>query len=308
MAHVRHRTGVLILTFLLLGAIALPHAAAADPMTAWTPGPDAQLDDTYDGFIDTPTNYAYVPTGGFNVAGWFVDMTAQGWAGADDIEVWAGTMDAGRLLSKANFAQYRPDVAAALGNSYQAASGFYTTIPQGALAVGAQTLTIYAHTPDKGWWYKQVQVNVAPLAPAAPTPVPAGPSVSGGALPLVSITTPKDSENVLTKNDYDITGFALDRNAVAYQGVASTGIDRVEVYIGGERDAGGQLLGDAELGINNSTAEGLYGSQFASSGWKLTFHPTQFHQNTYLLYAYAHSVVTGKEDSAVRYFAIREQQ
>jgi hypothetical protein len=283
-------------------------AAQADPLTTWTAGPGASGDNTYDGFIDVPTLYATVPTGSFNVSGWFVDKSAQGWAGADDIQIWVGTMDAGRLLSKANFAQLRPDVGAALGNDYQSNSGFFAVVPQGSLPLGSQTLSVYAHTPDKGWWFKQVSVNVAASAPANPTPVPPGPSASGGALPIIVIDKPKDSETVVTKSDYEISGYALDKNAAPYQGVAGTGIDRVQVYLGAERDNGGSLLGDADLGFSNTIAEGLYGSQFASAGWRLVFHPTQFHSNTYLMFAYAHSVVTGKEDVAVRYFAIREQQ
>lgn len=213
----------------------------------------------------------------------------------------------GHLLFKPNFAQTRPDVATALGNPFAAASGFFGTVPPGALATGPQTLTVYAHTPAKGWWFSQVNVNVSPTAAVNPTPAPPGPSVSGGALPIIVIVAPKDSETVLTKEDFEIAGYALDRNASKNQGVAGTGIDRVSVYIG-DRDSGGTFLGDADLGFSDTTPEGLYGSQFASAGWRLIFHPTQFHANTYLMYAYAHSVVTGKEDVAVRYFVIREKQ
>ena len=54
-----------------------------------------------------------------------LDHTAQGWAGADDVQVWLGTMDGGgRMLAKASFAQNRPDVGAATANPYWSASGF----------------------------------------------------------------------------------------------------------------------------------------------------------------------------------------
>ena len=124
-------------------------------------------------------------------------------------------------------------------------------------------------------------------------------------MPIVAIEKPKDGEAVLTKDDYDITGYALDKNATGSQGVAGSGVDRVQVYLGPRED--GVYLGDAELGFSNATAVALYGGQFASSGWRLTFHPTNFHSNTYLIYAYARSALSGKEDSAVRYFAIREK-
>jgi hypothetical protein len=165
------------------------------------------------------------------------------------------------------------------------------------LTAGQQTLSVYAHTPGNGWWYEQVPINVtsAPVAASAPA------SGSGG-LPVVVIETPKDSETVLTKSDYTIIGYALDPSAAQNQG---TGIDTVAVYLG-DRDNGGTFLGNADLGGSDSTAEAQYGSQFASAGWRLTFKPTNFHANTYLLYAYAHSAITGKEDNAVRYFAIRE--
>src|SRR5216683_3189103 len=113
-------------TALLLASV----PAALAQSAGWQPGPDAAADSTYDGFVDIPHNGDSVPgSGSFTVAGWFVDTTAQGWAGADDIQVWLGTMDGGgRMLAKAAFAQNRPDVGAATGNPYWSASGFGASI------------------------------------------------------------------------------------------------------------------------------------------------------------------------------------
>src|SRR3981081_4703401 len=96
----------------LLGALLGPSVAVADPLSSWTAGPGAALDPTYAGFIDVPAMNATVPTGSFTAAGCFVDQPPQGWAGADDAQVWLGTMDGGgKLLAKPLFAQARPDVA-----------------------------------------------------------------------------------------------------------------------------------------------------------------------------------------------------
>src|SRR6266851_9953120 len=161
----------------LLGALIGPASVFADPVSSWTAGPDAILDPTYDGFIDIPDLNSTVPTGSFTVAGWFVDKTAEGWAGADDVQLWQGTMDGGgKMLAKAVFAQSRPDVAAATGNPYWAASGFGGNVPAGALSAGGQTLSVYAHTPGKGWWYKQVAVTVSTAAAASPAPGAAAPA------------------------------------------------------------------------------------------------------------------------------------
>jgi hypothetical protein len=214
----------------------------------------------------------------------------------------------GSMLARATFPQNRPDVADATGNPFWAASGFSATVPGGSLQPGSQVLSVYAHTPSKGWWYKQVQVNVsAGAAPASSgqTAAPA-PVAGGGAYPIVGIEAPKEGEQVHTKNDYSMMGYALDVNATPNQGVAGTGIDRVQVYLGSARDQGGVYLGDADLGNSDSVAPGKYGSQFSSAGWRLTFKPTQYKAKGYTLYAYARSVVTGREDVATRYFAITE--
>src|SRR4051794_5056173 len=93
-----HKRRGIVFTWLgvgLLVAALLGTAPAAAQVSSWTGGPGAVLDPTYDGFIDAPTNGATASSGGFTVAGWFVDRTAQGWAGADDVQVWQGTMDGG---------------------------------------------------------------------------------------------------------------------------------------------------------------------------------------------------------------------
>ena len=299
----------------LLGTLLAPTAASADTFDTWTGGPGAILDNTYDGFIDSPSANATVSGSGFVVSGWFVDRTAQGWSGADDVQVFEGTMDGGgRMLARGITAQNRPDVAAALGNPYWAASGFVAQVPSGALQPGQHTLSVYVHTGGKGWWYKQVQVNVSASAPAAAAPAPSTssgtstPVSSGAALPIIVVEKPENGENVPTKEDYEIIGYALDPNAQPSQGVQGTGIDRVELYLDAERDAGGTFLGNATLAYGSETARAKYGPQFDSAGWRLTFKPTNFHANTHLIYAYVHSAVSGKEDFVIRYFAITEKR
>jgi Bacterial Ig domain len=286
----------------LLGALLAPASAFADAFTSWTPGPGAAGDSTYDGFIDVPSAGASVPNGGFTVAGWFVDRAAQGWAGADDVQIWQGTMDGGgTMLAKAVFAQNRPDVANALANPYWAASGFGAVVPVGSLPSGTQVLSVYAHTPAKGWWYKQVQANVSGAAAAAPIPV-----VSGGALPIVAIEKPASGENVKTANPYTLMGYALDRNAAISQGSQGTGIDSVSIYVDAEKENGGAFLADADLAFSDDVAQAAYGTQFANSGWRATFKPTTLRAGSHTLFVYAHSVVTGKETFQTVGFSIVE--
>ncbi|MDQ3810324.1 MAG: hypothetical protein M3336_08540, partial [Chloroflexota bacterium] len=164
MQRFRRACFVLLGAALVAGAVLAPAAAAQ--AAGWQPGPGAILSNTYDGYIDAPQAGATVAANGTIVNGWFVDRSAEGWAGADDIQIWLGAMDGGgRMLARANIAQDRPDVAAALENPYWTASGFSAFVP--AIDAGSQTLSVYAHTPAKGWWFKQVSIVASTTAPLA---------------------------------------------------------------------------------------------------------------------------------------------
>lgn len=257
-------------TALLLG---LAPAAVAQT-GGWQGGPGAILDNTYDGFVDVPHTGDTVAAGGsFAVAGWFVDHAAQGWAGADDVQVWLGTMDGGgHLLAKANFAQSRPDVGAATGNPYWSASGFVASIPGSSVPAGSQTLNVYAHTGGKGWWYRGVTVNGggSGTSTAAAAPAPAAPAAGGA--PVITILNPIANQNISTKSDYTINGTVTD----------ATNIDRIEVWINGERNAQYATL----LGTSVPTRDG---------SWSQTFTPTHFPSAHANLYVYAHDTANGVE-------------
>jgi len=257
------------------GVAALAGAAAAvvvlvAPVAAqssdWQGGPGAAGDPTYVGFIDAPRSGATVPgSGAFGLNGWFVDKTAQGWAGADDVQVWLGTMDGGgRMLAKASIAQNRPDVASALGNPYWAASGFSAAV--GGLPGGSQTLNVYAHTPAKGWWFKSVTVNGGGAAGSAPSAPVASGGPSTGA-PVLVVSTPAENANVSTKNgDYTISGTVNN----------PSNVDKIDVWINGERNANGAT----QLGTTTPLSDG---------SWSLVFRPTKFASTHSNIYVYAHN-------------------
>jgi len=268
----------------VIGVMAAPAAAQS---AGWQPGPGAILDNTYTGYIDVPISGATVPgTGQFGLSGWFVDTTAQGWAGADHAEVWLGTMDGGgKKLADAIVAQNRPDVAAAMGNPYYAASGINAIIPGSSVPGGPQTLNLYVHTGGKGWWYKSVNVNGGGSGATAPAPAP-GTGMGAGGPPILTVTQPTEGANVSAKGsaDYDILGTATDPT------YGPGAIDRVDVWILGEPDTGTQL------GTTTPASD---------TTWSMTFKPTQFPSTHVNIYVFAHSKVTGKTTEVVRGFNIQ---
>jgi hypothetical protein len=271
--------------FALLGALLLTAAPAAAQPAGWQQGPGAILDNTYVGSIDIPAGGATVSNAGtLTVGGWFVDKNAQGWAGADDVQVFLGQMgNGGTMLAKGIVAQNRPDVGAALGNPYWAASGFSASVPGSSLPAGSQTLNVYVHTGGKGWWFKSVNVNVSSAAPAAAAPAPSTSSSSssgGSANTTVTVTNPTEAQNVSTRSDFTI------------QGTASNDVDRVDVWINGEPDTG------TELGTVTPQSDG---------SWSLTFSPTHFPSTHANIYVFGHSKVTGKSVEVIRGFNITDR-
>jgi hypothetical protein len=164
---------MLVVLSVLHPAPALAAPALGD---GWLPGPGAVGENTYSGVIDAPPVGALVTTSGaVQMAGWFVDRTADGWAGADDVEIYLGTMgNGGALLTHAFFARERADVARTFGRPDWAPSGWTALVPTTALVPGHNEVAVYAHSPAKGWWYKQLTVTVSPPATTRVAPPAVG--------------------------------------------------------------------------------------------------------------------------------------
>ncbi|MBI4492040.1 MAG: hypothetical protein HY690_04535 [Chloroflexi bacterium] len=151
---------------LAFGLFLFPGLAFAEP---WTPGPFAQGDSSIIGFIDYPTADATVKQGDkLALLGWVVDNTAGGWTGIDEVHVYRGT-SADQFLGRATYGGERPDVADFFHNASWKNSGFNFTVDTSSLALGSYTLTVYAHTPAKGWWSRSVAVKVVRGAASADT-------------------------------------------------------------------------------------------------------------------------------------------
>jgi len=146
----------------------------------WLAGPGAVGGNTYSGVIDAPgIDVRMTVAGVVQIAGWFVDRTADGWAGADDIEIYLGTMgNGGTLLTHAFFARDRPDVAASFGRPDWAASGGSASVPTSARVPGNNPVSVYAHSPAKGGWYRQQTLYVSANATMRAAPPAVGFDIS----------------------------------------------------------------------------------------------------------------------------------
>lgn len=90
-----------------------------------------------------------------------MDKTAQGWAGIDRLQVYKGDTGSGTLIAEGKVGLDRADVGQAFGNAYWAKSGFEVQVDTAKLGVGTHSLTVYAGTPNRGWWTRSLQISVA---------------------------------------------------------------------------------------------------------------------------------------------------
>jgi hypothetical protein len=286
---------LLLVAILLASATVTAHAAGT-----WAPGPDAAGDATLMGFIDAPASGALLtPNANIEVRGWIVDTTATGWSGIDGVDVYLGPRDqGGTLLARANVAIRRDDVAAALGNAYWTNSGFSAVFAQNGLSIGPNTLTVYAHTPNKGWWLQQLEVRI---------PVPPDRRYADDPLLIVRDAVPSLDVNQSTPT-LTLRGYAIDRNMPAnvQVGVGGSGVNSVQVYLDGPRNAGnggGIPLGSATLGEKNREATG-FGDRFLMSGWEFAAHPGDFSVDRHEFFIYASSAFWPSETLVILPFTV----
>jgi hypothetical protein len=274
--------------------------AHATPASPWLPGPNASGEDTYLGFIDSPISGSTVaPNSTIVVQGWAVDQTAQGWSGIDDVQVYLGLQDQdGTLLAHGTVGVPRPDVATATGNSGWLNSGFIVTFSEMGLGTGPNLLTVYLHTPDKGSWYRQLQVTV-----------PAPPDRPFADDPLLIVRTADPSQDVAHNIDQLVfTGYAIDRNLPLnlQLGVAGSGVSVVQAYLDGPKNPGanqGTFMGNATMGLKNREATG-FGDRFLNSGWQITLHPRDLTIDRHELFIYAESAYWPNETLVIVPFSV----
>jgi hypothetical protein len=278
---------VLRLVFAILMCALTTVAPVAADGGSWTSVDSGNIDAAVQGAIDSPADGASVPTSGnIQLSGWFVDSSAQGWAGADAVQVFAGPMSGGTLLAQGSVGLNRPDVAAALNNEFWSASGWLATVDASQLQAGQDQLSVNLHTPGKGWFARTLTLNVSQNANQttgeilAPAPGLAGPP------PTLSVLTPQPGEAISTTNRaYVISGTATPVGA----------IDSVQVWLNGEANTlNATFLGEADLDSHG--------------GWSLTFDAKQFMPIDSNLYVYARSSLNGKQSEASVHFEITNRR
>jgi hypothetical protein len=194
------------------------------------------------GVIDPPR-----PDGPTTLTGWVVD-TAHSEAFLDRVDAYLGS------------------VPLASGQVAAGDGGFRIELPTDSVSQGVANVTVVAHATNGQTWSRSVGVMV-PGQPPAPVPTSTTTTATASAPPTrFEISAPPAGSTV--------------SDGQVVQGIASDGIDRIELYLEPGRDAGGKLLGLAARGRPDP------------STWSFVLHaPRGWHT----VYVHAHSSITGLE-------------
>jgi hypothetical protein len=210
------------------------HFVRVGASVQWNPGPDADTDTPAPllGSVDPVSNGDTNATS-LTLSGWVADPTSTGSSGIDGLSVYLGT-DPSFVLASATLGIPR-----SMDNPDWSDAGFSVNLPLQQLPTGATSLTLAAHSADRGTWLSRLQIVVpalgsvpvrAPVVQAAPAPTPSPVALHA------EIQTPQP--NSLVGRSFVMQVFA-------------PGADRVDVFMEPDRDAGGRLLGSSTDGVAN---------------------------------------------------------
>jgi len=201
-----------------------------DGSSQWAPGPDAEAPNPLVGLVDPLFTQGSGES--LAVSGWVLDPSS-GSVGVDSVDVFLGGA-VGTRLAGAQLGLPRTDVPAVLDNPDWSTAGFAVTIPLSSVPYGSTTLTLAAHTPERGTWLSSVQVVVPSLGS-----IPAAPVVAPVLVPVAPTVVPRIRVEIQAPQPGDLVG-----RSFAVQ-VLAPGADRVDVFLEPDRDGGGRLVGSA---------------------------------------------------------------
>jgi hypothetical protein len=232
--------------------------------SAWQAGTNA---DTSNPLLGGVT----VSTDGASISGWAVDPNATDSTGITDVDLYAG----GTLLAQAQLGVARPDVPQAAQNAAWSLPGFTLTVPFDALLSGSNALSIVAHTTQGAVWTSGVQVVMPTFGAILPMKslVSAASSVP---VPQATLEPPR------VQVAYPVAGANVGRSFIL-QGVVASSVDRVDVFLEPDRDAGGPIVASAVPG----SAAGIRLKRALGSGE--FYAAVNVPKGDHVLYVHAHS-------------------
>ncbi|MBV9173180.1 MAG: hypothetical protein JOZ81_24200 [Chloroflexi bacterium] len=237
------------------GANAQGGGSCYDPTPELQPGPRCSLEQALRGihFVRSSLSSAWqagmnadssnpllgnvsVTTDGTAITGWALDPSVSDSTGITDVVLYAGDT----LLAQAQLGVARPDVPQTTQNNAWSTPGFTLSLPFDALLTGSNPLTVMAHTSQGAVWTSNVQVVMPILGGILPAKAM---GAAASSVPAVQ-PTPTPPRVLIS---WPTAGASVSR-AFTMQGTVAAGVDRVDIFMDSDRDAGGVIVGSAVPG------------------------------------------------------------
>jgi hypothetical protein len=198
--------------------------------------------------LDVPSHGQPV-SGNFAVSGWALDLGAASGTGVDTVHVWAQSASTGEWiwLGAANMGVSRPDVAAVFGSANFATSGFGM---MATLAPGTYDVNVFAHSLVSGTFNNVQTKRVTVVAPPS--------------RPLMFIDLPVPEFATTHGTLFSISGWAVDLSSSF-----GSGIEAIHVWAYPTSGAAPIFVGATTPGGHRPDVAGVFGGQFAPSGYSL---------------------------------------
>ena len=254
--------------------------------------------------IDSPKNNDNI-NGMLKIEGWALETSAQNSTGITAVNIYDGPANGqSNLIGQATYGIARPDVANSLGGRPGFTNcGFTSDFDASKLSAGPHNIYIYANNYYLGWQFAVVKINIGATGTTGQVSTTSSASSSnqtikvaalsstntnssGSKLILINIDSP--SENSSVGGNFEIVGWAADRNSNS-----GAGINMVHVY-DGPANGPQNMLGVANYGIARpDVASTLENANIANSGFKLTIDGSKLTQGQHTIYVYANNPEIG---------------
>jgi hypothetical protein len=229
----------------------------------WSPLGATDLDDpAITGMVDPVVSD---DTTSLTISGWAFDPTATDLTGIDALDAIVGPDG---VPISAQLGVSRND----MPGGVRANAGFSLSVPMTLLSPGMTTLTLRAHTPDRGLWQRNVQIVVPVVGPIR--------AVSRPVVPPAPTPAPVVDQLGTAEVQWPHTGDQVPRTFRML--VLAPNADRVDVFLEPDRDSGGRIVGSAST------------SQRRQSSTSLEV-PVTAPPDAHTLYVHVSSMSTGQE-------------
>lgn len=226
------------------------------------------------------------------IEGWAIDENSKENEGIGSVELWLdGKPGYGIFLGNANLGLINNNIANIFGVKFEN-SGFSGNFKLEKIKSGSHDVYIYAQSQDSlfGWIYKKININIKNYSDSD--------KIKEAELlnKDIKIFIDEPTKQKIVQDSFEVSGWALDTNAML-----NPGIDSVEIWLDG-LPGEGKLLAEGTLNKDRADVAQYIGqSQYIKSGYLFKLSGDAIKKGNHVIFVFVHSVYSGWAYSSVNF-------